>query len=382
MELTSKLPQIGVTIFTTMSKLANEVGAINLSQGFPDFNPDERLLAAVNRAMAAGLNQYAPMHGLASLRHEIASKTQRGYGVSADVETDITVTSGATEAIFCAIMATVSPGDEVVVFEPAYDSYLPAILLAGGKPVFVRMHHPDYKIDWAEVGKRVGAKTKLIIINSPHNPTGATFSKADMVELSKLLDGTKTLLISDEVYEHLIFDGIRHESAHHYPVLRERAFIVSSFGKTFHVTGWKIGYCVAPPALTREFRKVHQYVTFCTTAPMQAALADYLKDPATYETLPAFYQKKRDLFGSLLTAVPLRLLPSHGTYFQLADYSAVSKAGDVDFAMHLTKEYGVAVVPTSPFYHDGFDPKVVRFCFAKKDETLRAAGERLAKLKA
>ncbi|TXK47446.1 pyridoxal phosphate-dependent aminotransferase [Pontibacter qinzhouensis] len=376
----SKLPDITTTIFTVMSGLATEHRAINLSQGFPDFNCPEELVELVTKYMRAGFNQYAPMPGVLQLREKISLKTQLLYGYLPDPEREVTVTSGATEALFAAIAAIVKPGDEVVVLEPCYDSYIPAIRLAGGIPVHVPLVVPDFHIDWNLVKKRICSRTRAIIINTPHNPTGAVLTHHDMETLANIIDGTDILVISDEVYEHMVFDGDLHSSVLRHPSLRERSIAISSFGKTYHTTGWKIGYTIAPPALTVELRKMHQFLTFSTVTPMQLALADYLDQEDHYLQLPAFYQAKRDLFCQLLEPSRFQVFPSSGTYFQLARYEAISKEHDLEFAKRLTREIGVAAIPVSVFYHDKTDNKFLRFCFAKSEETLRKAAERLVAL--
>jgi len=378
--LRSKLPAVGTTIFTVMSKLAADLGAINLSQGFPDFDCDPALVDAVAKHMRAGRNQYAPMQGVPALRQAIAAKFQDLYGVTYDPDTEVTVTSGGTEAIFDAVAAIVHPGDDVIVFEPVYDSYVPAIDVAGGKAVVIPLRYPDYRIPWTEVRAAITPRTRMIMLNSPHNPTATILTADDMTELARLVDRTSITIVSDEVYEHIVFDGARHESMARYDTLRARSFIVGSFGKTYHVTGWKIGYVVAPAALTAEFRKVHQFVTFSTNTPMQHALAEFLADKRGYPELAAFYQRKRDLFLELIQGSRWRPLPSRGTYFQLLDYSAITDEKDMDFALRLTKEHGVASIPTSAFLYTQQPPLALRFCFAKKDETLRMAAERLRRL--
>lgn len=373
----SKLPHIGTTIFTVMSQMANEHQAINLSQGFPDFDGPAALLNAVGAYIAKGMNQYSPMAGIPALREQIAAKVQRLYGnpVSAD---EVTVTSGATEALFAAIAAVVCPGDEVIMFDPAYDSYEPAVELNGGIAVHLQLQPPTFAIDWAQVQAAITPRTRLIILNSPHNPTGSVLSAQDMQQLIELVRDTDILLLGDEVYEHIAFDGQVHQSLHRYPELYERSFVVSSFGKTYHTTGWKIGYCVAPPPLTAEFRKMHQYLTFATSTPMQLALADILRDePEHADNLPQFYQQKRDFFCSLITNSRFRFSPSAGTYFQLVDYSAISELPDTQFCEWLTKEVGVAAIPVSVFCKVPPEMRLIRFCFAKGDETLQRAAERL-----
>ena len=379
-KLKSKLPTVGTNIFTVMSKLAADVGAINLSQGFPDFECDPALVDAVARHMREGRNQYAPMQGAPVLRQAISEKYASLFGVSYDPETEVTVTSGATEAIFDAVAAVVHPGDEVIVFEPCYDSYVPSIEVSGGKAVVVSLTYPDYAVPWDEVRAALTPRTRMIMINSPHNPAAAILSPQDLVELAGIVEGTEITILSDEVYEHIIFDGMRHESMARVEALRARSFIVGSFGKTYHVTGWKIGYVVAPAALTAELRKVHQFVTFSTNTPMQYALAEFLSQKRGYPELPAFYERKRDLFLELLAGSRWKPLPSRGTYFQLLDYSAITGETDMDFAIRLTREHGVASIPTSAFLYRQSAPPVLRFCFAKKDETLQTAAGRLRTL--
>jgi methionine aminotransferase len=377
--LQSKLPNVGTTIFTVMSGLAAEYGAINLSQGFPDFGSDEALSELVYTYMKKGMNQYAPMPGIMPLRERIAEKTEALYGYRLNPDTEITVTSGATEALYAAIAAIVRQGDEVIVLEPCYDSYMPAIELNGGTVVPVALPAPDFHINRDALAAAISPRTRALIINTPHNPTGAVMSAEDMQWLENLLADTDIFLISDEVYEHIIFSGT-HESALKYPRLAERSFVISSFGKTFHVTGWKVGYAVAPAPLMREFRKVHQFLTFSTATPLQYAIADYLKQPEKYLYVPAFYQEKHDKFCTLMQETRFRFTPSEGTYFQLADYSAISDEADTDFAVRLTKEIGVATVPVSVFYRQPKQEHLLRFCFAKTDETLERAVERLIKL--
>jgi len=381
MELRSKLPWVGTTIFTQMSQLAAEHQAINLSQGFPDFPASPLLLEELNRQVSAGNNQYAPMTGVAVLRQQIAALTARCYGRLVDADTEITVTSGATEALFVAIQAVVRPGDEVIVFDPAYDSYQPAVELAGGKTIHIQLAAPEYQIDWQAVNRRVTDQTKLIIVNSPHNPTGMVFSAADWRALADLVQQHGLFCISDEVYEHMVFDGAAQLSAHQQAALLDRTFVVSSFGKTFHVTGWKLGYCIAPANLSLEFRKIHQYVTFSSFTPAQYAIAAVLQQtPQLVVELAGFYQQKRDLFARLLQGSALKLLPCKGTYFQLADYSAVSPLNDLEFCQWLTVEHGVAAIPLSVFSRQEQDSKIIRFCFAKQPSTLEQAAERLCRL--
>ena len=380
MMLHSKLPDVGVTIFTVMSKLANDAGAINLSQGFPDFDVSAELRALVTKYMVLGYNQYAPMQGVPSLRQRIHQKTKDLYGASYDPDTEITVTSGATEAIFSAIACVVNSGDEVILFEPAYDAYAPDVLLAGGVPVYVRLKYPDYHIDWNEVKDAITPKTRLLILNSPHNPTGAILETEDMKALMDIISGTDITIVSDEVYEHIVFDGQRHESMARYPELAARSFVISSFGKTYHTTGWKLGYCLAPKDLSAEFQRVHQFVTFASHTPTQYAYAEFMEKKEKYLTLPDFYQKKRNLFLSLIKDSRFKPLPCLGTYFQMLSYADITDERDIDFAKRLTTEHKVASIPPSVFYVGGDDHKVLRFCFAKKEETLIAAAERLCKI--
>ena len=375
----SKLPKVGTTIFTVMSQLAAEHGAINLGQGFPDFDVPPRLVDALAHALRGGHNQYAPMMGIPALRRAIAGKTERCYGWRPDADGEVTVTSGASEAIFDAVHAVVRPGDEVIVLDPCYDCYEPAIVLAGGVPVHVPLDPETFAPDWDAVAAAVTPRTRMLMTNTPHNPSGAMLDAGDVERLVQLLRGTDIVLLSDEVYEHIVFDGRRHESALRHPELRERAFVVSSFGKTYHCTGWKVGYCVAPPALSAEFRKVHQYHTFCTFTPAQHAFAEMIEaEPAHYEDLGAFYQAKRDRFRAQLDTTRLRSLPVPGGYFQLVDYSAVSDLDDAAFCRWLTIEHGVAAIPLSPFY-DVPPPgqRLARLCFAKNEATLDAAIARL-----
>ena len=371
------LARLGTTIFTRMSKLAQECGAINLSQGFPDFTAPPELFELVSQHMQAGHNQYAPMAGALPLREAIAEKVAALYGATYDVEAEITVTAGATQAIFCAVAALVRPGDEVLVFEPVYDSYVPAIELNGGTPVFARLKAPDFRPDWDEVRARVTPRTRMIILNSPHNPSGAVWTAQDMAQLEALTRDTDIVILSDEVYEHMVFDGERHESVARYPALAERAFVVSSFGKTYHVTGWKVAYCLAPRELMAEFRKTHQFVVFCVNTPVQLALAEWMADASRHLDLAAFYQRKRDFFRQQLAGSRFELLPCAGTYFQSVRYSAISDEPDMAFAERLTREHGVAVIPFSAFYRDARDEGLVRFCFAKGEDTLEKAGARL-----
>jgi len=380
--LPSRLPQVGTTIFTVMSALALEKGAVNLGQGFPDFDCDPALIDAVADAMKSGANQYPPMAGVPALREVIAAKIATLYGRNYDPGSEITITAGATQALLTAILCCVHPGDEVIVVEPAYDSYGPAIELAGGKMVPVQMEvGPNgYAVPWDKLAAAVSAKTRLIMVNSPHNPTGSVLRADDIEALARIVRGTDILLLSDEVYEHMVYDGARHESLCRHPELAARTFVVSSFGKTYHVTGWKVGYVAAPAALSAEFRKVHQFNVFTVNTPVQQGLARYMRDPAPYLDLPAFYQQKRDLFRAGLRDSRFRLLPSDGTYFQCVDYSAISDLPEAEFAKWLTAEIGVAAIPVSAFYSRPRESGIVRFCFAKKEETLQAALERLARL--
>ncbi|GHA66775.1 methionine aminotransferase [Pontibacter akesuensis] len=376
----SKLPDIGTSIFTVMTSLANEHKAINLSQGFPDFNCPEPLMQLVSKYMHEGFNQYAPMAGMPQLRQKISQKTERLYGYRPDADTEVTVTSGATEALNAAITAVVKPNDEVILLEPCYDSYAPVIRLNGGSPIYVPLALPDFSVDWDQVKRRISSRTRLIIINTPHNPTGAVITKQDMDTLANLLDGTDILVLSDEVYEHMVFDGQQHYSVLQHPQLRERSFVVSSFGKTYHTTGWKIGYAVAPALLTSELRKMHQFITFCSPTPLQLAIADFMDEASHYLELQDFYQTKRDFFAAQLRNTRFEFTPSAGTYFQLVKYDAITSEFDQDFARRLTTDTGVAAIPVSAFYHDKTDNKFLRLCFAKSEETLRAAGERLAQV--
>jgi methionine aminotransferase len=376
--LDSKLPHVGTTIFTLMSQLAEQHRAVNLSQGFPDFRPPSALLALVERCLRERYHQYALMPGSMALRTAIAAKLAALYDVVADPVTEITVTSGATEAIFDAIQAVVRRDDEVIVFDPCYDSYEPSITLAGGRTIHVPLTQPEFAIDWERLRSALNRRTRLVIVNTPHNPSGALLAAGDLERLGELLRPYECYLLSDEVYEHVVFDGAKHATALAHPELRERCFAVFSFGKTYHATGWKLGYCVAPPALSAELRRVHQYVTFASTSPLQQALAEYMvAHPEHHVELPAFYQERRDYFARLLAATKFRLLPAAGTYFQVADYSAISTLGDVEFARWLTIEHGVATIPISVFYREPPDARLVRFCFAKENATLDAAAERL-----
>ena len=378
--LPSRLPTVGTTIFTVMSRLANEHGAINLSQGFPDFQAEPALFDAVHRHMLAGRNQYAPMAGMPELRQAIVDKVATLYGTRFDAETEVTVTAGATQAILTAVAAFVRPGDEVIVFEPVYDSYVPAIETVGGKAVYAQLKFPDYAPDWEQVKGLINERTRMILLNSPHNPTGSLLTAVDLEKLAEIVRGTDIVIVSDEVYEHILFDGEQHASLSGHPELAARTIVVSSFGKTYHITGWKIGYVVGPAALMAEFRKVHQFNVFTVHGPSQLAIADYMQDASRHLGLAAFYQQKRDFFRELLAQTPFEPLPCRGTYFQLARYDAVSDLPERAFAEWLTREIGVAVIPVSAFYADGRDDRVVRFCFAKQEATLLAAAERLQRL--
>jgi methionine aminotransferase len=379
--INSKLPGTGTTIFTVMSKMAHDHDAINLSQGFPDFEGPQALRERVGWHMANGHNQYAPLAGVPELQQQIAGKISECYGCVVDPATQIVVTPGATEAIYCAVTAVVHPGDEVIVFDPAYDTYAPGVRLSGGVTRHIPLTAPDFSIDWQRVKDTINDHTRLIMLNTPHNPSGSAWGQRDIESLREVVSGTGVLLLSDEVYEHIIFDGREHLSLLRYPDLAQRTFAISSFGKTYHATGWRIGYCVAPEPLMDEFLRVHQFINFSTNTPMQHALADFLRDcPRHHRELAAFYQRKRDLFCDLLAPGRFSLEPSAGTYFQLADYSAISQEPDTEFAARLTREHGVAVIPVSVFYQEPPDQRVIRFCFAKGDDTLRKAAGRLVGL--
>lgn len=377
LNIQSKLPGVSTTIFTVMSKLAAEYNAINLSQGFPDYACDPNLVELVAKAMQDGFNQYAPMPGSPVLKETIAAKVENLYKVKYNPDTEITVTAGGTQAIFTALAAIISAGDEVIIFEPAYDSYAPTIKLLGGLVKTYELAPPDYAIDWDMVKKLFTARTRMIILNSPQNPTGSILSADDMKALIKLVSGTDILILSDEVYEHLIYDEQKHQSVMLYPELKQRSFIVASFGKLLHATGWKLGYCLAPEKLTKEFRKVHQFNVFSVNSPMQQAIATYLQTPANYTGIAAFFQEKRDYFRNLLAESRLELLPCNGSYFQCVSYRNISDEKDTDFSMRLIKEFGVATIPVSAFYQKGTDHKIIRFCFAKEHETLALAAEKL-----
>lgn len=376
----SKLPYTKTSIFAIMSQLANENNAINLSQGFPGFNCDNELISLVNKYMQKGYNQYAPMPGIMALREMISEKTYEIYNKKYNPDTEITITAGATQALFTAITTVVQEGDEVIVFEPVYDSYVPVIELNGGTPIFLQLNPKDFSINWKDVEKSITSKTKLIIINSPHNPTGSLLSEKDLKALEKIVKGTNILILSDEVYEHIIFENKTHESVIKYKELYNRSFVISSFGKTFHTTGWKIGYCLAPENLMKEFRKIHQFNVFAVNTPIQCAIAEYLTKKDKYLGLGAFYQEKRDFFVNGVKDSRFKIIPSYGTYFQLLDYSKISDEKDTEFAKKLTIENKLASIPVSAFYHDDFDSKVLRFCFAKNNDDLEKAFEILNKL--
>jgi methionine aminotransferase len=378
--INSKLPTVGTTIFTVMSKLALEHQAINLSQGFPDYAANPKLIDFVANALKDNHNQYAPMHGIPALRELVAEKISSFYGANYNPDTEITITAGGTQAIFTALAATINAGDEVIIFEPAYDCYSPTIKLLGGLVKPFELHGPDYTIDWEMVKKLFTANTKMIILNSPHNPTGSVLTKKDIDALIKLTKNTDILILSDEVYEHIIFDGMQHQSVALYPELRERSFIIASFGKLLHTTGWKIGYCVAPAKLMVEFRKVHQFNVFSVNTPMQIGIANYLKSEDVYQELAIFFQQKRDLFRSLLEQTKFKLLPCKGSYFQCVSYQHFSNEKDIDMAKRIVIEHGVASIPVSAFYTKNTDDKILRFCFAKEQDTLEKAVERLMKM--
>ena len=380
MQHQSKLPNVSTTIFTVMSALANAHNALNLSQGFPNYPSSQKLNDLVTKAMNSGYNQYAPMAGNLELRLAIANKYQRLYKETYNPETEITVTAGATQAIFTIISAFIRTNDEVILFKPAYDCYEPAVVVNGGKPISIQLSAPDYKVDWDEVASKISSKTKMILINSPHNPSGTIWSKEDMIQLQKLTQNTDIIVLSDEVYEHIVFDDTQHQSACLFSDLKQRSFITASFGKTFHNTGWKIGYCCAPKELMDEFRKVHQFNVFSVHHPSQKGIADYMQDAETYLSLNSFFQRKRDLLLSLISESRFKIKPSQGTYFQVLDYSAITDEYDVDFAKRLTKDFGIASIPLSVFNENNKDDRVLRFCFAKTDETLVKAADILNKI--
>ncbi len=378
--INSKLPKTGTSIFAVMSALAHKHNAINLSQGFPDFPISEELIGLVNHYMKKGFNQYAPMPGIPQLRKGISQMFLKNHGVEYNPETEINITAGATQALYTVISAFVKEGDEVIIFEPAYDSYAPAVKINGGIVKYSPLKFPGFSPNWDEVPRMITHRTKMIIINSPQNPTGSVWTKEDMENLERLTKGTDIVVLSDEVYEHLIFDGLQHESACRFPELAKRTYIVGSFGKTFHATGWKTGFVLAPEKLMAEFRKVHQFVVFATNTPVQHAIADFIGKEENYKGLPAFYEKKRDFFAGALKNSRFKIIPCHGTYFQLLDYSDISGKNEMDFAKQLVEEYGIASVPVSPFYHKNDDNKVLRFCFAKQEKTLKKAAEILCKI--
>ena len=378
--INSKLPQAGTTIFTVMSALANEVGAINLSQGFPDYDTSPELIELVNQAMHKGFNQYAPMAGYLPLREELSKKTEKLYGAYYHPDTEITITAGGTQAIYTAIATVINPNDEVIIFEPAFDCYAPAIKIAGGVVKSLELEPPDYRINWELVKRLVSSRTRMIIINSPQNPTATILRQEDIDALYDIVKNRDIFILSDEVYEHLIYDGKEHLSIARYPELKERSFVVASFGKPFHATGWKVGYCMAPASLMSEFRKIHQFLVFCVNAPIQTAIAEYLKNENHYLGLAEFFQQKRDYFRKGLEDTRFELLPCAGSYFQSVRYGRISDEKDSDLAIRLTREFGVAVIPVSAFYSKGTDHQVLRFCFAKKQETLDNALERLKKV--
>ena len=376
----SKQPQVQTTIFTKMSQLALDEGALNLSQGFPGFDCSEELQELL-KFYSKGHNQYAPMAGVPALRHSIADKTRAFYGIDLDANSEVTVVSGATEALFAAIHCCVFPGDEVIMFDPSYDAYDPIVRLAGGVPVHIQLKASEgFRIDWAELARKISPKTRAIMVNTPHNPTGSVWAMEDLDAFAEVVKGTNMLIISDEVYEHIVFDGAQHASVLLHPELRKRSFVCGSFGKTYHITGWKMGYCLAPEYLTSEFRKLHQWVTFSSATPLQYALADYLKTPEHYLGLSDFYQQKRDLFASFFEGTRWKILPSQGSFFQCLDYSAISDEVDVDLAVRLTKEFKVASIPVSVFYETAPADRILRFCFAKNDDMLQEAAQRLAQL--
>jgi methionine transaminase len=378
-KLQSKLPNVGTTIFTVMSQLAVEHNAVNLGQGFPDFQMSDELTSLVHKAMKDGFNQYTHMNGLPLLRERLAQKVQKLYNTAIDPDAQITVTPGGTYAIYTALTAALQPGDEVIVFEPCYDSYIPNIEVNGAKAVLINLQYPDYSIPWEEVKQKINDRTRMIMINTPQNPTGAVLSETDIQQLREVTAGTNIMILSDEVYEHLIFDDIPHFSILRYPDLLERSFVCFSFGKTYHCTGWKLGYCISSAELMKEFRKVHQFNCFTCNTPLQVAIADYITNEEAYLSLPKFYQAKRDYFENLMKATPFKPMISHGSYFQCYSYAHLSEEADKDFALRLIKEYGIVTIPVSAFYKHGKDDKVLRFCFAKKEETLDKAVEKLVK---
>ncbi|MES2381469.1 MAG: methionine aminotransferase [Bacteroidota bacterium] len=376
----TKLPKVNTSIFAVMTALANEHGAINLAQGFPDFSVSPKLIELVNKYMQQGMNQYAPMPGLLSLREKIAQKTFDLYSAQYDPNTEITIVPGATHGIYAVMSAVIREGDEVIIIEPCYDSYVPAIELNGGRAVYVELKLPEFKVDWNEVKKLVNYKTKMIIINTPHNPSGSILSSQDLLKLEKIVRGTDVIVCSDEVYEHIIFDKVEHQSVARFPALAERSFIISSFGKTYHTTGWKMGYILAPANLTTELRKVHQFMAFSTNTPIQYAMAEFMDDTSAYKELNEFYQEKRDYFRKLLKGSNFKLMPCQGSYFQLLNYAKITQEKDTEFATRLTKENKIASIPVSVFYQKHTDNNLLRFCFAKQNETLEKAAEKLVKI--
>ncbi|HCY77774.1 MAG TPA: methionine aminotransferase [Ignavibacteriales bacterium] len=378
--INSKLPEVGTSIFAVMSKMANDFNAINLSQGFPDFNCSNELIELVHHFMKSGFNQYAPMPGTQELRRQISLKVKKNYGRDYNIENEITVTAGATQALYAAFSSIVNPGDEVIIFEPAYDSYVPAIIANGGIPVSIKLDANTYSIPWDKVVKSINKKTRCIVFNSPHNPTGTILTENDILRLIEIIRETNIFLVSDEVYEHIIFDKNNHLSFSKYDELAKRSFVISSFGKTFHTTGWKIGYCCAPEYLTKEFRKFHQFIVFAVNTPIQLAIAEFLKNEKNIYSLPDFYQSKRNLFASMLNDSKFIIRKCDGTYFQLLDYSKISDKNDLEFSEYLTKEVGVAVIPLSPFYKNGSSEKLIRVCFAKNDNVLKLAAKKLSKV--
>jgi len=373
----AKDPNIKTSVFAVMSKMANQYDAVNLSQGFPDFGVSEELIALVNKYMSAGLNQYAPMPGVFDLRKKLSEKINKLYNYNYNPETEITVTAGGTQALHSAISTIIHEGDEAIIFEPAYDSYAPVVRLNGGRPVYVRLKYPEYTVDWEAVNQMINSKTRLIIINSPQNPSGKIFSEEDLQSLKKIVSGTKILILSDEVYEHIIFDGKKHNSIAKYPELAERSILVYSFGKMYHATGWKLGYFAAPEKITEEIRKIHQFTVFAANTPIQYAIAEYLEKEDEYLKLPDFYQQKRDFFNGLLKAIGFDIIPTGGTYFQTVNFSNLTDETDFQLAERLTKKFGVAAIPMSSFYHNEEDTKTLRFCFAKKEDVLTQACEKL-----
>lgn len=380
LHISSKLPNTGTSIFAVMTQLAREHNAVNLSQGFPDFPVSPEMIELVNKYMKEGFNQYALMPGVPELRKAISKMFIENHGANYHPDKEINIVAGATQGLFTAFSALIKPGDEVIIFEPAYDSYAPAVEVNGGIVKFVELHFPDFRIDWEKVEKLINDKTRMIVLNSPHNPTGSVLYEDDLEHLEKLTNGTDILVLSDEVYEHLIFDGMQHQSVCRFPGLKERSLVVGSFGKTFHATGWKVGFVLAPEQIMKEFRKLHQFIVFAVNTPIQHAIAEYLSDPKHYSYLGSFFQQKRDFFLNTIKSSRFGILPSHGTYFQLLDYSKISDQPELEFGTRLIKEFGIAGVPVSSFYNNTKDNKVIRFCFAKEESTLAKAGEILSKI--